>query len=69
MKLRQIAAALPLLSTMAALSLAGAVFAPAAQAETVVERAARTGVITIGTRTNLIPYAYVDGQQQLVGVS
>lgn len=34
-----------------------------------VERAARTGVITIGTRTNLIPYAYVDGQQQLVGVS
>jgi len=43
--------------------------APAARAETVVERAARTGVITIGTRTNLIPYAYVDGQQQLVGVS
>jgi polar amino acid transport system substrate-binding protein len=35
----------------------------------VVERAARTGVISIGTRTNLIPYAYVDGQQQLVGVS
>lgn len=34
-----------------------------------VERAARTGVITIGTRTNLIPYAYVDDKQQLVGVS
>lgn len=69
MKLRPIAAALPLLSTMAALSLAGTIFAPAAQAETVVERAARTGVITIGTRTNLIPYAYVDGKQQLVGAS
>lgn len=42
--------------------------APAARAETVVERAARTGVITLGTRTNLIPYAYVDDKQQLVGV-
>jgi len=69
MKLRQIAAALPLLSSLAALALAGAVLAPAARAETVVERAARTGVITIGTRTNLIPYAYVDGKQQLVGAS
>ena len=58
--------ALPLL---AALGLASACLAPAAQAETVVERAARTGVITIGTRTNLIPYAYVDDKQQLVGVS
>jgi polar amino acid transport system substrate-binding protein len=69
MKLRQIAAALPLLSSLAALGVAGAVLAPAARAETVVERAARTGVITIGTRTNLIPYAYVDGKQQLVGAS
>lgn len=58
--------ALPLL---AALGLASAWLPPAAQAETVVERAARTGVITIGTRTNLIPYAYVDDKQQLVGVS
>lgn len=57
---------LPLLAT---LGLAGSVLAPAARAETVVERAARTGVITIGTRTNLIPYAYVDDKQQLVGVS
>ncbi|MFM7466170.1 MAG: extracellular substrate binding-like orphan protein GrrP [Cyanobium sp.] len=57
---------LPLLT---ALALTGLVLTPAARAETVVERAARTGVITIGTRTNLIPYAYVDGKQQLVGVS
>ncbi|MEB3303500.1 MAG: extracellular substrate binding-like orphan protein GrrP [Cyanobacteriota bacterium] len=54
---------------LAVLGLASALLAPAAQAETVVERAARTGVITIGTRTNLIPYAYVDDKQQLVGVS
>ena len=59
--------ALPL---MAALSLVGSLLAaPAALAETVVERAARTGVITIGTRTNLIPYAYVDDKEQLVGAS
>jgi polar amino acid transport system substrate-binding protein len=58
--------ALPLL---AAFGLVSALLAPAARAETVVERAARTGVITIGTRTNLIPYAYVDDKQQLVGVT
>ena len=54
-----------------ALGLAGALLAaaPAARAETVMERAARTGVITLGTRTNLIPYAYVDDKQQLVGVA
>jgi polar amino acid transport system substrate-binding protein len=58
-------------SLWASLGLAGAFWAtaPAVRAETVVERAARTGVITIGTRTNLIPYAYVDDKQQLVGVS
>jgi polar amino acid transport system substrate-binding protein len=56
---------------LAALALAGALLAAplAARAETVVERAARTGVITLGTRTNLIPYAYVDGKQQLVGAA
>jgi polar amino acid transport system substrate-binding protein len=55
---------------LVALGLASALLPiPAAQAETVVERAARTGVITLGTRTNLIPYAYVDDKQQLVGVS
>ena len=55
---------------LAVAGLAGALLAaPAARAETVVERAARTGVITLGTRTNLIPYAFVDDKQQLVGVS
>lgn len=58
-------------AALAALALAGALLATpsAVHAETVVERAARTGVITLGTRTNLIPYAYVDGKQQLVGAS
>ncbi|MFN9548217.1 MAG: extracellular substrate binding-like orphan protein GrrP [Cyanobacteriota bacterium] len=55
---------------LAALGLAGTLLtAASARAETVVERAARTGVITLGTRTNLIPYAYVDDKQQLVGVA
>ncbi|MFN9630297.1 MAG: extracellular substrate binding-like orphan protein GrrP [Cyanobacteriota bacterium] len=55
---------------LAALGLAGLLLAvPAARAETVVERAARTGVITLGTRTNLVPYAYRDNNQQLVGVA
>ena len=42
--------------------------APAA-AETVLERAARTGVITMGGRTDLMPYSFVDGKGQLVGLS
>ena len=55
---------------LAALGLAGLLLSgPAARAETVMERAARTGVITLGTRTNLIPYAYVDDKQELVGVA
>jgi polar amino acid transport system substrate-binding protein len=55
---------------LAALGLAGLLLSgPAARAETVMERAARTGVITLGTRTNLIPYAYRDDKQQLVGVA
>jgi len=59
------------LRPLLALGLAGGLLAaaPSARAETVVERAARTGVITLGTRTNLIPYAYVDDKQQLVGVA
>ena len=55
---------------LAALGLAGLLLSgPAARSETVMERAARTGVITLGTRTNLIPYAYRDDKQQLVGVA
>jgi polar amino acid transport system substrate-binding protein len=58
-------------AALAALALAGVLLAAPSgvRAETVVERAARTGVITLGTRTNLIPYAYVDGKQQLVGAA
>lgn len=40
-----------------------------ARAETVVERVARTGVLTLGGRTDLIPGSYVDANGQLVGVS
>lgn len=41
--------------------------AQAARAETVVERAARTGVITLGGRTDLVPYAFLNDQGELVG--
>jgi len=41
----------------------------AALAETVLEKVARTGILTVGTRLDLIPYAYVDDQSQLVGAS
>ena len=38
-------------------------------AETVIEKVARTGVLTVGTRIDIIPYTYVNDQQQLVGYS
>jgi polar amino acid transport system substrate-binding protein len=38
-------------------------------AETVLERVAKTGVLTVGTRTDLIPYVYVNDRQELVGYS
>lgn len=41
----------------------------AALAETVLEKVARTGILTVGTRLDLIPYAYVDDKEQLVGYS
>ena len=40
-----------------------------ALAETVMEKVARTGVLTIGSRTDTIPYAYVNDKQELVGYS
>jgi polar amino acid transport system substrate-binding protein len=40
-----------------------------AKAETVVERAARTGVITMGGRTDVIPYSYLNDKKELVGYS
>jgi polar amino acid transport system substrate-binding protein len=33
------------------------------------ERAARTGVITLGGRTDVVPYSYLDDKKQLVGYS
>ena len=38
-------------------------------AETVMEKIARTGTLTVGTRFDLIPYAYTDDQGNLVGYS
>ncbi|MBC1262251.1 transporter substrate-binding domain-containing protein [Synechococcus sp. BSF8S] len=59
-----------LLGCLLGLCAAAATFlTPAGQAETVVERAARTGVIKFGGPTDLIPSSYVDDQQQLVGFS
>ncbi|MGK7928105.1 MAG: extracellular substrate binding-like orphan protein GrrP [Spirulina sp.] len=40
-----------------------------ARAETVLEKVARTGVLTLGTHLDLIPYVYVDDQQNVVGYS
>jgi polar amino acid transport system substrate-binding protein len=55
---------------IAVLSLIGtfAVSVPA-WAETVMEKVVRTGVLTVSTRTDTIPYAYVNDQEQLVGYS
>lgn len=38
-------------------------------AETVMEKIARTGILTVGSRFDLIPYAYTDDQGNLVGYS
>ena len=38
-------------------------------AETVIEKVSRTGVLTVGTRIDLIPYVYVNDRQKLVGYS
>lgn len=40
-----------------------------AKAETVIEKAARTGIITMGGRTDIIPYSYVNDKKELVGYS
>ncbi len=44
-------------------------WAKSACAETVVEKVARTGILTVGTRIDLIPYSYVDDKGELVGYS
>jgi polar amino acid transport system substrate-binding protein len=38
-------------------------------AETVVEKVARTGILTLGTRLDLVPYSYVNDQGELDGYS
>jgi polar amino acid transport system substrate-binding protein len=58
------------LCTLALAGLLGSVLQPAAAgAETVVERAARTGVITLGGRTDAAPYSFLDDKQEVVGLS
>ncbi|MEY3826593.1 MAG: hypothetical protein RLZZ148_1409, partial [Cyanobacteriota bacterium] len=42
---------------------------PTAKAETVMEKAARTGIIRMGGRTDVIPYSYVNDKKELVGYS
>lgn len=40
-----------------------------AQAETVMEKVARTGVLTAGTSKDALPFAYLDNKDRLVGYS
>lgn len=58
------------LGAVTLLSLAsGAGVASPAQAETVMQRVKRTGVLTAGTSRDAIPFAYVDSKGQSVGYS
>ncbi|MBV8884810.1 MAG: extracellular substrate binding-like orphan protein GrrP [Chroococcidiopsidaceae cyanobacterium CP_BM_RX_35] len=45
------------------------VFPSMVKAETVIEKAARTGYLNVGIQFDTIPYSYVNGNQQLVGYS
>jgi polar amino acid transport system substrate-binding protein len=57
-------------TSIALLGLLLAIALPAtATAETIVEKAARTGIITMGGRTDVIPYSYVNDKKELVGYS
>lgn len=52
------------------IALMGAIAFPlAVRAETVMEKIARTGTLTVGTRTDAIPYSYVSDRGELVGYS
>lgn len=55
--------------TIGFLSLALASIPNLAHAETVMQKVARTGVLTAGTSKDAIPFAYADSQGQLVGYS
>jgi polar amino acid transport system substrate-binding protein len=39
------------------------------KAETVIEKVTRTGELTVGGRTDLVPYSYIDDKNQWVGYS
>jgi polar amino acid transport system substrate-binding protein len=56
--------AITALSVVFSMSLSGA-----AWAETVMEKVARTGVLTAGTRTDFIPLSYINEKGELVGYS
>ncbi|WP_040957421.1 extracellular substrate binding-like orphan protein GrrP [Planktothrix agardhii] len=62
-----------ILSKKIAIAALGAVFSlslsSAAFAETVMEKVARTGVLTAGIQTDFIPLSYVNDQEELVGYS
>jgi len=52
------------------LGLCAAIALPAAAtAETVIDKVARTGVLTFGTRVDIIPYSYVNDKEKVVGYS
>ncbi|MGK7914867.1 MAG: extracellular substrate binding-like orphan protein GrrP [Prochloraceae cyanobacterium] len=56
--------------SIALLSLIAPLMLPAPSwAETVMERVAKTGVLTVNTSTNLVPYTYVNDKGELVGYS
>ncbi len=55
---------------IAALCLASIVALPATvRAETVIEKVARTGELTVGTRLDLVPYSYFNEKEEWVGYS
>jgi polar amino acid transport system substrate-binding protein len=58
------------IGTIFSLGLAIATIAPGmAQAETVIQKIRRTGVLTAGTSKDAIPFAYADNKGQLMGYS
>ncbi len=56
--------AIALLGTVLTLATAGPSWA-----ETVIEKVARTGVLTVGTSFDAVPYSYIDADGNLVGYS
>jgi ABC-type amino acid transport substrate-binding protein len=57
------------LATVLALTLAAIVAAPALAQEATLDKIARTGVLTIGTRTGSPPFAYINRSNEWVGFS